>query len=342
MSVKARDIMNLMNEWAPPFLAEKWDHPGLQIGDPDKEVRRVMVALDVTESNVKAAAEQGVDMIISHHPFLFRPLKEIDLSKARGRITAGLIRAGIVSFAAHTNLDSAEEGVNDALAEALGLENTEGLVPVYEEKQYKVIVHCYYSDAKRIGELFSAFNPVFRREEDARRGYARFNLTESSKKQFMKLAEQAGNRFSYDLYPLDNPGKRSMMGRIGSLPQAMTGMEALRLVRERLHMPVLRWCGPVDRTVESVAVLGGAGGEFAGLAKAKGADLYVTGDLKYHEAQDLAAMGILVADGGHFYTERVIIPYLARRLRNEFEKRHMDVAVMEDTAAEDIFHYIAE
>ena len=86
-----------------------------------------------------------------------------------------------------------------------------------------------------------------------------------------------------------------------------------------------------------MAVLGGAGSEFASLAKARGADLYLTGDLKYHEAQDAAAMGLLIADGGHFYTERVIVPKLAERIRKEAEKRHWDLEVLEDTGAEDIF-----
>lgn len=100
----------------------------------------------------------------------------------------------------------------------------------------------------------------------------------------------------------------------------MKGKEALLYIKEKLGIPDLRYAGNTDIIVHKVAVLGGAGSEFASLAKARGADLYLTGDLKYHEAQDAAAMGLLIADGGHFYTERVIVPKLAERIRKEAEK----------------------
>ena len=89
-----------------------------------------------------------------------------------------------------------------------------------------------------------------------------------------------------------------------------------------------------------MAVLGGAGSEFASLAKAKGADLYLTGDLKYHEAQDASRLGLLIADGGHFYTERVIVPYLAERLRKAAQEKSWELEVLEDSGAEDIFSHV--
>ena len=116
MQIKAGEIMKLMNQWAPPGLAESWDNPGLQTGRRDKDVRRILVALDVTEKNIDWASRHHVDMIISHHPLLFKSLKKIDADTEKGRMLCKLISSDIVSFAAHTNLDSTEEGVNDALA----------------------------------------------------------------------------------------------------------------------------------------------------------------------------------------------------------------------------------
>ena len=117
MSIEAKQIINIMNAWAPQSLAESWDHPGLQIGNVHTPVKKVLVALDLTAENASYAADNGVNLIISHHPFLFRSLHEIDLGTYRGKIIETLIRSSIVSFAAHTNLDIARGGVNDVLAE---------------------------------------------------------------------------------------------------------------------------------------------------------------------------------------------------------------------------------
>lgn len=127
MSIEAKQIINIMNAWAPQSLAESWDHPGLQIGNVHTPVKKVLVALDLTAENASYAADNGVNLIISHHPFLFRSLHEIDLGTYRGKIIETLIRSSIVSFAAHTNLDIARGGVNDVLAEKLSLSDVSGL-----------------------------------------------------------------------------------------------------------------------------------------------------------------------------------------------------------------------
>ena len=129
MSIEAKQIINIMNAWAPQSLAESWDHPGLQIGNVHTPVKKVLVALDLTAENASYAADNGVNLIISHHPFLFRSLHEIDLGTYRGKIIETLIRSSIVSFAAHTNLDIARGGVNDVLAEKLSLSDVSGLAP---------------------------------------------------------------------------------------------------------------------------------------------------------------------------------------------------------------------
>ena len=116
--------------------------------------------------------------------------------------------------------------------------------------------------------------------------------------------------------------------------------EALSYIKEKLGIPVLRYAGNPNITISRVAVLGGAGSEFAALAKAKGADLYLTGDLKYHEAQDASRLGLLIADGGHFYTERVIVPALAKRLRTYAAEHGWEIKVIEDSRAEDIFREV--
>lgn len=345
MTVNAGDVISLMNELAPQELAEKWDHPGLQIGNPDRPVDKVLVSLDVTESNVDYAIRQGISMIISHHPFLFHPIQSLDLRTAKGRMIEKLIKHDILTFAAHTNLDTASGGVNDALSAALDLSDLEGLVPGKKYKSFKIDAYMSAVKARQFHHELQVKYPeesghfyLLDDEDDfTAEEKMEFNISEKALPAVLSDLHRICGPIHYDIYPLENNGKREFMGRIGSLPSPLPGRKALEYVKEKLGIPVLRFCGNTQITVKKVAVLGGAGSEFAALAKARGADLYVTGDLKYHEAQDAASLGLLVADAGHFYTERVIISHLAGELRKEAKVRGWDISIIEDSSAVDIF-----
>ena len=348
MHIQAKDLIALMNQWAPPTLAEKWDHPGLQVGNSQVPVQKVLVTLDLTEENVDLAIEKGASMIISHHPFLFKAIHELDLSSYTGRVIEKLIKHDILAFAAHTNLDTARGGVNDALAAALELSHTTGLVPEAEEKMVKLASYVTPTEAKSFYHHVKEAYPgqaghyyLLDDEDDAtREAKMEMNVLSSALPSLLAdLKERCGD-VHYDIYPLANGAQKEYMGRIGELPHTMNGKEALAYIKEKLCIPDLRYAGNPDITVNKVAVLGGAGSEFAKLAKAKGADLYLTGDLKYHEAQDASRLGLLIADGGHFYTERVIVPYLAERLRKAAQEKSWDLEVLEDSGAEDIFSHI--
>ncbi len=273
MECTVKDIMELMETWAPRKLAENWDNPGLQAGNPERKVAKILVSLDLTAANARWAADHDVQMIVSHHPFFFHGMKCVDTTTERGSVLSLLLKHDISAFAAHTNLDTADGGVNDALAEALELSDCEGFVPVVEEA-------------------------IVGRET-----------------------------------------KSYTMGRIGNLPKEMSGREAVSYIKEKLKMAAVRSAGDLNRTVKRVAVLGGAGSEFAALAKQKGADLYLTGDVRYHEAQEAAGMGFILVDGGHFYTERVIIPKLKAYLTEKAHEKKWNLEIIEDPTACDIFTY---
>lgn len=348
MNITAKDLMHLMDTWAPKDLAESWDHPGLQVGNPEEPVKKVLIALDVTAENVDYAASHGVTMIISHHPFLFKSIHTLDLTSWRGAIIGKLITNHIVSFAAHTNLDTARGGVNDALAGALDLHDLADFVPEKTYPMMKVAAYAPFVKAKefhyRVKERYPDMGKSFYLLDDfddaARVGKMEFNVPSEKLDILLEEMKNICGPIHYDVYELKNGGRRESMGRIGHLPRPMTGLEALAHVKKCLGIPDLRYAGNPDRTVETVAVLGGAGSEFASLAKAKRADLYVTGDLKYHEAQDAAGMGLLIADGGHFYTERVIVPVLADRIRKAAAEKGWDLEVLEDSGAKDIFEHV--
>ena len=343
MNIQASDLIYLMNQWAPEELAESWDHPGLQVGNPGQSVKKVLISLDLTEENVSYAIAHGVDMVISHHPFLFKPIHRLDLTSYKGHIIEQLIKKDILAFAAHTNLDTAEEGVNDALADALGLVDKEGLVPEKKYALLKVSIHTVRSKAEAFQQLLEreykemAGPCSFFCESSGKEGTLEFTVDERAVSHVLSDLERIKGVAHYEVWELVNGGRQEFMGRIGNLPKPLVGEEALLYIKKKLGIPNLRYVGNSHILVKRIAVLGGAGSEFAALAKARGADLYLTGDLKYHEAQDIAAQGLLVVDGGHFYTERVIVLKLAERIRREAAKRGWDLEVLEDSKAEDIF-----
>ena len=348
MEIYVKDIMQLMEDWAPSSLAESWDHPGLQVGNPNQPVHKILVALDMTELNISYAIDHGVDMVISHHPFLFKPIHDIDLSTCKGRMIENLIRHRITSFAAHTNLDSAVQGVNDALAEKLGLQECKGFVPVMTYSSYKFTLYITAAHAKLLkkkldslrGKDIESYYVVDDADDFTENIRVEFRVPGQLVKRVEDMISSLDKSAKYDVYKLVNHGYKETMGRIGRLPFPMSVEKALSYIKNKLEVPVLRYAGNKDCLVEKIAILGGAGAEFAGVAKSIGADLYLTGDLKYHEAQDAAMNGLVIADGGHFYTERVIIPYLAKRLRDEFKTRGWNVGVLEDVRAKDIFHCV--
>ncbi len=133
MSVKCRDIIWLMEDLAPTSYAEEWDNPGLNVGDPDAEIRKIIVALDATEAVIDEAIEKGADMIVTHHPLLFHAVKKINYDKPDGRKIMKLIKNNICQFAAHTNLDTAKGGTNDRLADMIGLKDVKPLIPGPDE-----------------------------------------------------------------------------------------------------------------------------------------------------------------------------------------------------------------
>ena len=161
MGATVAKIKQIMDQLAPPLLAEEWDNVGLQIGDPRQPVRRIWVALDPIPEVVKAACQKKVDLLITHHPLIFRPLKTIDFDTPGGSIIRLAVQHKLAIFSAHTNLDIAQDGVNDVLAKQLGLRNLGVLQPVQARERAKEDIQPLRGDAVeygigRIGSLAKA------------------------------------------------------------------------------------------------------------------------------------------------------------------------------------------
>lgn len=257
--ITVQNVADVMNRIAPKKLAEEWDNPGLLVGNPRAEVEKIFISLDVTEEVIKNAIDFGANLIVSHHPIIFHAVKNLRTDLPLGKKIEMLIKNDIAVFSAHTNLDSAIGGVNDVLAEKIGL-----------------------IDVKMFGE------------------------------------------------------EEISLGRIGRLSEKMTAKNFAEHVKKVLNAENVRLIDAGDFLIDKVGLCSGAGSDIISKAKFFGANCFVTGDVKYHEAQSAIENKIHVVDAGHFYTEFPIVHALAEILRNEFDK----IKIAEDFTSRDFFQTI--
>lgn len=237
LKMKAIELVRPIEELAPLQEQEKWDNCGFSVGDPGKEVTKALIALDCTEEVVDEAIEIGADIIITHHPLIFGGVKKISPENRLGRMIFKAIRSNIAIYAAHTNMDKAEGGVNTLMADKLSLIGREYITP-------------------------------------------------------------------------DN------LGIIGNLPQEMDAVSFVGKVKEAFGADVVRTSAMVEGKVKRVAVSSGSGKGFIRDAMAKGAQVYITGDIPYHDFQ--CEEGFMVMDIGHYYSEYGIVDVFANILSKKF------------------------
>ncbi|RYG74717.1 Nif3-like dinuclear metal center hexameric protein [Lentibacillus lipolyticus] len=358
MTIRNADVFKTMEAWAPKYLAYDWDNVGMQIGSSQKPVHRVMVSLDVLESTVDEAIENNVDLIIAHHPLLFKPLKQLDTDSPKGRVIQKLLAHDISVYAAHTNLDAARGGVNDMLCDLLGIHNREILVKNYTEKLIKIAVFVPNTHADDVREAMgqqgaghigdyshctfqSAGQGTFKPLEGSNpyigsEGSLEFvdevkletiipeqNL--SSVVEAM-IAAHPYEEAAYDLYPVENSGVSYGLGRIGTLTEPLTLAELCERVKHTLDIPAVKVTGDLSETVKRIAVLGGSGEKYIQAAKQMGADVYISGDMTFHPAQDAKESGLSLIDAGH-YAEKIMKGYTKAYLNDMYNKDDLHVMV---------------
>ncbi|WP_212926071.1 Nif3-like dinuclear metal center hexameric protein [Oceanobacillus sp. J11TS1] len=336
-TLKHADFFQIMDQWAPKSLAYTWDNVGLQVGRFHDTTSNILVTLDVTEEVIDEAIEKQANLIIAHHPLLFQPLKQINVDHPKGRVVQKLLKNDISVFAAHTNLDVAEGGVNDLISEAIGLTKREALEVLDHEALYKCVVFVPDSHTEELREAFnnggagqigdyshctfqSAGEGTFRPLEGSTPYIGEQNeLTYVSEKKLEAIVPKKNltnviqailtahpyEEPAYDIYPLENKGKAIGIGRFGVLSQPVPMKEFIQSVKESLDMPAVRVSGNIEKNVKRVAVLGGSGEKYIGHALRKKADVYITGDMTFHAAQDAEQMGLTVIDAGH-YIEKIM------------------------------------
>lgn len=340
--VKVRDIVSRFEEFAPKWMAEDGDPIGLQLGNLDQEVHKMMVTLDVRPETVQEAIDNHVDFIFAHHPAMFRPVQPFDLSIPQNQMYADLIKHNITVYGAHTNLDNANGGMNDWLAERFELQNTVPMMPVREEKMYKLAVFTQSNTADSMRHALNAAGAGnltnYRDCSYSLSGTSRFvprddeHSFNNDKNEMTAMVQEKievffparikdrvleamtenhpQKDFLYDLHAVEGIGQKYGMGRVGDLPQAMTVKEFALKCEELFDIPGVRVISnDLNQEVKRIALLGGSGARFYPQALSKKADLYLTGDISYHVGHDILASGMSAVDAGH-YIESECKPHL--------------------------------
>lgn len=367
---RIQDLVGLVHSLYPPALAEEWDNVGLQVGEPAAELRNVLVCLDPSEKALEAAAAVGAEAIVSHHPLLFRPLRSLTSVDETGRVVMGAVRAGIAVLCAHTNLDRGRNGLNDWLAARLGVTEAKPLAAGGDLLKLVVFVPAGYENPVADALFAAGAGEVGRYDRCSFRSYGtgtfrpgpgtapflgRAGVTEAARELRLEtiLPRAAANRVvekmikahpyeevAYDLVPLANRRSDVGLGRIGRLEETLTLAEFARRVKDALAVNTLRLVGDPQARIGKVAVCGGSGSSLLAEAIRQGADVLVTGDVKYHEAQNAASQGIALIDAGHFATEHLMVTGLSALLQWEAEQKGLNLVFHKMKGESDPFQTI--
>lgn len=339
-----------MEGLAPLSYQESYDNSGLQVGDLEMEVTGILITLDVNEEVLWEAEKLGFNLVVSHHPVIFSGLKSLTGKNAAERIIALAVRKEVAIYSGHTNFDAISGGVNTAMANRLGLKNQRILDPVKEQLK-KIVVFVphthvdkvrsamFEAGAGKIGAYDScSFNlegsGTFRGSEgsDPYVGRAGELHQESETrvetivpahlvKKVIRAMEKRHpyEEVAYDIYPLENAFNQVGMGMLGELEDPVDEEVFMTFLKDRFGLSVIRHSALRGKPVKKVALCGGAGSFLLARAKASGADVFVTGDFKYHQFFD-ADGKIVVMDMGHYESEQFTRELFYDLLMKKFPK----------------------
>jgi len=360
MTAPLRAILDCLNASYPLAWAAAGDRVGLQVGDPAAPVDALLVALEASPAVVAEAGSRGAQALLTHHPLIYQPLTEVREDGPFGRLLAGILRAGLALVACHTNLDVAPEGLNDYLAGLLELAHAAVLAETGRDRWFKLTVftplgyedrvrqalfdeprvgvigrysHCSFTARGQGTYLPLAGARPFRGEVDrlSRAEEARLEvLVPESRLEAVVARMQAAHPYeevAYDLYPLANPGLALGFGRIGDWPEPRPFGEVIARVKEIFGVERVRVWGHPPERVGRLAVCGGSGGELIAAARTQGAQVYLTGEVRHHQAVPGDLEGFAILEVGHFASEVVFMPEWARRLEQLFAARALAVQV---------------
>lgn len=348
----AKKIIDQIANFAPPECAMDGDNSGLQIGDISQKVANVLLTLDINYDVLKEAVNKDCQMIVSHHPLIYRPLKKISKATEQGNIILQAAKRGITIYSAHTNLDIAGGGLNDYLAKILKLQNVSPLVQTQKKNYYKIVVFVPISHFKKVRRAIldvgagcagnyshssfsvkgqGSFKPLsgsdpFEGEKNEFTEVQEYRLeTIVSEDKLTLVKEKIFSVHPYeeialDVYSLKNSLQEWGLGRIGSLKQELKLEKFLAIIKDKLDVCNLRFVGDKSDYIKQVALCSGSGGDYIKDAASRDADIYISGDIKYHQAQQAEKLNICLVDAGHYGTEKIVKELLFEKLSAAFSE----------------------
>lgn len=346
--MKIKEIISHLEEFAPLSLQESYDNAGLIIGHPDEEVSQALICLDITENSLDEAIQNNCQLIISHHPVIFKGLKKITGSNLVERLVLKAIKNNISIYAIHTNLDNVLEGVNAKIAEKLCLKNNK-ILQSRKGLLKKLVTFCPLEQSEKVrNALFKAgagsignydscsFNTegkgTFRANEKANPFVGEKNslhteIEDRIETIFPSYKESAVlkslfmthpyEEVAYDIYPLDNEFANVGSGIIGELEKGITEEDFLKKLKLEFKTGSIRHSELLNKKIKKVAICGGSGSFLIQSAMMAGADVFVSADIKYHDFFE-ADGNILITDIGHFeseqFTKELICSILTKKI----------------------------
>ncbi len=307
-------------------------------------------------------------MIVTHHPIIFKPFKNLRTDNPLGEVLTMLIREDIPVYSAHTNFDAAKGGMNDILCNILGIYDEEILQVTYKEGYKKIVVYVpigyeeivktamcnagagyigNYSDCTFQTMGIGSFKPL----EGTNPFIGEIGKVENTQEVRIETIapDKLVNRIisamlkvhpyeevAYDIYPVETLYDEYGIGRVGLIKDTTLGNLA-NDVKAKLGLKNIRIVGDLNKAVKKVAVCGGSGGSFVSISAFKGADVLITGDVGYHDAVDAIHLGLAIIDAGHFGTEKISVNFIAEYIRDEAQKMNVDLDVITSEVQADPF-----
>lgn len=369
MTATIADAVTIMNRLAPPSLAEDWDNVGLQIGRTDWPLKTARVALDPSPGVVDAACRDQIDLLITHHPLFLKPMRNIDFSTPAGQIVFQAGRHQLAIFSAHTNLDSALGGINDRLADLIGIQDTVPLQPQLPEERCKLVIFTpidaeqavltalFEAGAGQIGQYScctfiqngtgtflpgAATDPAVGKKGRLNRVAEVKIETIIPRPALPEILEHVRKHhpyetMAYDVYPLLGENNGAGIGRVGALKAPLRLEDLAADIKIKLGAGACRTVGNRDMEVARAAVCSGSGGSLIPQFLSTDADVFVSGDIRYHDARTVEEAGRGIIDIGHFSSEHIVVKLLAGHLTRAFDKNDMPVSVSPCTIEKDPF-----
>jgi dinuclear metal center YbgI/SA1388 family protein len=346
--MKIKDIITALEEFAPLAYQESYDNAGLIIGDKNDKAKAALLCIDITEEIIEEAITKGANLIISHHPIIFSGLKKITGKNYIERIIIKAIKHDIAIYACHTNIDSVIGGVNSKICDKIGLTNCKILSPISNELR-KLVTFVPEDHAKTVRDvLFNAGAGTIGEYDNcsfSTKGNGSFRASESadpfvgeigkihiepeirietifpkhlqSKVINSLLTAHPYEEVAYDIYSLDNKYNNVGIGMIGELKENEEELPFLKRVKEIFKAKSIRHTRLLNKKIKTVAVCGGSGSYLLNNAIASKADIFITGDYKYHQFFD-AEDKIIIADIGHYeseqFTKEIFYEILTKKL----------------------------